>query len=163
MLTNHKKLAKTSSTPGKTQLINHFLINKDWYMVDLPGYGYAKTSKKDRKVWSGFIKEYLTTRKNLSCVFVLLDSRHKPQKIDLEFMAELGLKRIPFAMVFTKIDKISSSQLNKNIKVYKNEMLKTWDSLPKIFYTSSASKLGSVELLSYVDEVNEILADKFKD
>lgn len=161
MLVNNKKLAKTSATPGKTQLINHFLINKDWYMVDLPGYGFAKASKKNRKVWSGFIKEYMLTRQNLANVFVLLDSRHKPQKVDMDFMQELGLKAIPFAMIFTKIDKISSSELNKNIKHYKQEMLKTWEELPKIFYTSATSKLGKEELLGYINEINKLLSGKF--
>jgi len=162
MLTNNKKLAKTSSTPGKTQLINHFKINDNWYMVDLPGYGFAKVAKTDRKAWGGFIKEYMVTRQNLSCVFVLLDARHTPQQIDLDFMENLGLKSIPFAMVFTKIDKISSSELAKNIKKYKSVMLKTWESLPKIFYTSANSKLGKEEILNYIDETNQLLKERFQ-
>ncbi len=161
MLTNNKKLAKISAQPGKTQLINHFLINEDWYMVDLPGYGYAKVSKTQRKSWGGFIKEYLTGRENLSNVFVLLDARHTPQKIDLEFMKNLGMKSIPFAMVFTKIDKISSSELSKNIKKYKTEMLKSWESLPKIFYTSAVSKLGKDEILKYIEDTNVLLKGNF--
>ena len=124
MLTGRKKLAKTSSTPGKTQLINHFLIDEQWYLVDLPGYGYAKVSKKERSKWEKFIQDYLLNRENLVCVFVLLDSRIEAQKIDLEFMEWCGEKGVPFAMVFTKTDKLPSHKLNKNLKAYQQTMLK---------------------------------------
>ncbi len=155
MLTNRKKLAKTSSTPGKTQLINHFLIDEAWYLVDLPGYGYARVSKKERGKWEKFIQDYLLNRENLVCVFVLLDSRIEAQKIDLEFMEWLGVKGIPFAMVFTKTDKLPSHKLNKNLKAYQQRMLKRWDALPGIFTTSSESKQGKIELLSYINDLNK--------
>lgn len=155
MLCDRKKLAKTSSTPGKTQLINHFLIDKTWYLVDLPGYGYAKVSKKMRGKWEVFIQDYLLNRENLICVFVLLDSRIEAQRIDLEFMEWLGSKGVPFAMVFTKTDKLPSHKWNKNIKAYQKEMLKVWDALPGIFTTSSENKLGKEELLSYIDGLNK--------
>ncbi|TNE55882.1 MAG: YihA family ribosome biogenesis GTP-binding protein [Bacteroidetes bacterium] len=153
MLTNHKKLAKTSSTPGKTQLINHFLINEQWYLVDLPGYGYAKVSKKARGKFEQFISSYLLERESLVNTFVLLDSRLAPQKIDLEFMNWCGEKEIPFSMVFTKIDKLSSSQLQKNLATYKREMLKYWAELPPVFTTSSESKFGREKLLNYIDSL----------
>jgi GTP-binding protein len=154
MLTNNKKLAKISVKPGKTQLINHFLINEDWYLVDLPGYGYAKTSKKNRELWSGFIKEYLLNRKNLVCIFVLVDSRIKPQKIDLEFMYQLALNSLPFAIVFTKSDKISGNQVAININEYFSEMKKDWESLPIHFISSSQSKKGKEEILDYIEQLN---------
>lgn len=154
MLTDHKKLAKTSSTPGKTQLINHFLINKEWYLVDLPGYGYAKTSKQNRSKWSGFIKDYLETRSNLLYTFVLVDSRHEPQKIDLEFMAWLGGSGIPFVIVFTKTDKNSSQALDKNINNYKKEMLKEWEELPPMFLSSAVKQGGKDDILNFVDQTN---------
>ena len=153
MLTGNKKLAKTSSTPGKTQLINHFTINNEWYLVDLPGYGYAKASKKSRTSWEKFISEYLLHRASLLSTFVLIDSRLEPQKIDLEFMNWCGAKEIPFSIVFTKTDKLSSSALQKNLKVYRNEMLKLWEELPPVFITSSQSKLGRESVLNYLDEV----------
>jgi GTP-binding protein len=153
MLTNHKKLAKTSSTPGKTQLINHFIINNEWYLVDLPGYGYAKASKKSRYNWEKFISEYLLHRTSLFNTFVLIDSRLEPQKIDLEFMNWCGEKEIPFSMVFTKIDKLSSSALQKNLTAYKKEMMKYWTDLPPIFTTSSESNFGQEKLLNYIDEI----------
>ena len=139
MLTNNKKLAKTSGKPGKTQLINHFIINDEWYLVDLPGYGYAKSSKTNRAEWEKFIVKYLTKREELVNVFVLIDSRLEPQKIDLEFMNWCGEKQIPFSMVFTKIDKLSSSLLQKNLAKYKKEMLNQWESLPPVYTTSSES------------------------
>jgi GTP-binding protein len=154
-LTNYKKLAKVSTTPGKTQLINHFLINKNWYLVDLPGYGYAKTSKKDRNIWSGFLKEYLNKRQNLICIFVLIDCRHKPQKADQEFMYNLAINNLPFAIVFTKSDKVPANQLKNNIKEYFKEMSKTWESLPIYFTTSSQTKKGREEILTYIDELNQ--------
>ena len=145
MLCERNKLAKTSATPGKTQLINHFLINDEWYIVDLPGYGYAKVSKKLREKWDGFIKKYLFSRSNLIYTFVLIDSRHKAQKVDLDFMEMLGIKGIPFVIVFTKVDKLSSSALNKNITAYKKELLKNWEELPIMMYTSSTTKAGIAE------------------
>jgi GTP-binding protein len=157
MLTDHSKLAKTSGKPGKTQLINHFLINEDWYIVDLPGYGYAKASKKDRAKWESFISEYLIKRENLTNVFVLLDARLEPQKIDLEFMHWCGEKQIPFSMVFTKIDKLSSSALQKNLAKYKKEMLKYWEELPPVFTTSSVSKFGREKILNYIGSINKAL------
>jgi GTP-binding protein len=154
MLTGNKKLAKTSGKPGKTQLINHFIINNEWYLVDLPGYGYAKTSKTNRAQWEKFISEYLTKREELLNVFVLIDSRLEPQKIDLEFMNWCGEKEIPFSMVFTKIDKLSSSALQKNLAKYKKEMLKYWEELPPVFTTSSESKFGKEKLLNYIEQIN---------
>ena len=153
MLTNHKNLAKTSGKPGKTQLINHFKINSNWFLVDLPGYGYAKVSKKARTVFEEFIAAYLINRNPLLNTFVLLDSRLPPQKIDLEFMSWCGEKQIPFSMIFTKIDKLSSSELQKNLAAYKKEMLKYWESLPPIFTTSSESKFGREKVLNYIDEI----------
>ena len=137
MLVGNKGLAKTSGRPGKTQLINHFVINNEWYLVDLPGYGYAKASKVARAKWEIFIAEYLTKRTPLLNVFVLLDSRLDPQQIDLEFMNWCGEKQIPFSMVFTKIDKLSSTALQKNLAKYKKEMLKYWEALPPVFTTSA--------------------------
>jgi len=156
MLTGNKKLAKTSGRPGKTQLINHFEINESWYLVDLPGYGYAKTSKMNRFKWTQFIEEYLKSRENLMNTFVLIDSRLEPQKIDQEFLNWLGFNQIPFSMVFTKTDKLSSSALQKNLARYKKEMLKTWEELPPVFITSSESKLGKENLLNYIGQVNEL-------
>ncbi|MBI9054306.1 MAG: YihA family ribosome biogenesis GTP-binding protein [Bacteroidales bacterium] len=155
MLMDRKKLAKTSQTPGKTQLINSFFINKKWYLVDLPGYGYAKVAKSTRKDFNKLIKDYVEFRKNLMCLFVLLDSRHKPQQNDLLFMRWLGEKGIPFCMIFTKTDKISSSELNKNLNNYKKEMLKNWEALPEIFVTSSEHKIGRSEILSFIGKINE--------
>lgn len=160
MLTDHKKLAKTSGKPGKTQLINHFLINEEWYLVDLPGYGYAKASKSSRHKWEEFIAKYLTNREQLVNVFVLLDSRLEPQKIDLEFMNWCGEKQIPFSMVFTKIDKLSSSALQKNLARYKREMLKFWAELPPVFTSSSESKFGREKLLNYIDNINQQITAK---
>lgn len=157
MLTGNKKLAKISGKPGKTQLINHFIINDDWYLVDLPGYGYAKTSKTNRAKWEQFISEYLTTRESLTNIFVLLDSRLEPQKIDLEFMNWCGEKGLPFSMVFTKIDKLSSTALQKNLARYKKEMLKYWQELPPVFTTSSVSSFGQERILNYIDQINQTL------
>ncbi len=157
MLVEKKDLAKTSGRPGKTQLINHFLINKEWYLVDLPGYGYAKASKSSRNTWERFIADYLTKRETLINIFVLLDSRLEPQKIDLEFMTWCAEEQLPFSMVFTKIDKLSSSALQKNLAAYKKEMLKHWESLPPLFTTSSESKFGREKLLNYIDQINEAI------
>lgn len=160
MITARKGLAKTSSTPGKTQLINHFEIDSDkelkWYLADLPGYGYAKVSKKDRRAFEHMIKDYLKNRDNLMCAFVLLDSRHTPQKIDLEFMEWLGTNQIPFVMVFTKMDKLSSSEKSTNMKRYQTEMLKKWESLPTIFYTSAEKGVGKDELVQFIRETNDL-------
>lgn len=153
MIVGNKSLAKISGRPGKTQLINHFLINEDWYLVDLPGYGYAKASKVQRGQWEKFIADYLTKREQLANIFVLLDSRLEPQKIDLEFMNWCGEKQLPFSMVFTKIDKLSSSALNKNLAKYKKEMLKYWEEMPPVFTTSSVSAFGQEKLLNYIGSV----------
>ncbi|HLW38862.1 MAG TPA: ribosome biogenesis GTP-binding protein YihA/YsxC [Brumimicrobium sp.] len=152
-LTNQKSLAKTSGKPGKTQLINHFLINKEWYLVDLPGYGYAKTSKSNRKKWGNFIEEYLLTRENLYTTFILLDSRLEPQKIDLEFMTWCAENQLPFSMVFTKTDKLSRVALQKNLAAYKKVMLKDWEELPPLFTTSSVSGDGKEAVLQYIQEL----------
>tara|TARA_B100001059_G_C17809303_1_gene571247 strand:- start:44 stop:652 length:609 start_codon:yes stop_codon:yes gene_type:complete len=160
MLTSRKSLAKTSGKPGKTQLINHFKINDNWFLVDLPGYGYAKVSKKDRSIFAKFIYDYLEKRENLICTFVLVDSRHEPQKIDLLFMEWLGQKGIPFVIVFTKMDKLSSSQLNKNLSKYKTKMLETWEELPQSFMSSAESKLGKMEILKFIDTTNETVKEK---
>ena len=159
MLTGRKSLAKTSGKPGKTQLINHFKINDNWFLVDLPGYGYAKVSKKDRSIFAKFIYEYLEKRENLVCTFVLVDSRHEPQKIDMLFMEWLGEKQIPFVIVFTKMDKLSSSQLNKNLSKYKSEMLTTWEEIPQTFMSSAESGLGKLEILNYIDRINDAVKD----
>ncbi len=156
MLCDNKKLAKTSSTPGKTQLINHFLINESWLLCDLPGYGYAKVSKRDREDWRKMIRQYLFNRENLMNVFVLLDSRVKPQQIDVEFMMDLGENEIPFSIIFTKADKLKPKDLTKNIKAYKEEILMHWEELPPNFITSSEKKKGKEELLAYIDEINAV-------
>ena len=156
LLTGNKKLAKTSSTPGKTQLINHFVINSQWYLVYLPGYGYAKVSKSARSNWEKFIADYLTNRKSLMNIFILLDSRLEPQKIDLEFINWCGEKQLPFVLVFTKIDKLSSSDLQRNTSKFKKEMLKTWEEMPPVFTTSSISGFGNEPILNYIDQILEI-------
>ena len=160
MLTNRKSLAKTSGRPGKTQLINHFKINDNWFLVDLPGYGYARVSKKDRSIFAKFIYDYLEKRENLICTFVLVDSRHEPQKIDMMFMEGLGNKGIPFVIIFTKMDKLSSSQLNKNLTKYKTEMLKTWEEVPQSFMSSAESGLGKLEILNFIAKTNEVVKGK---
>lgn len=154
-LTNRKSLAKTSGKPGKTQLINHFEINKDWYLVDLPGYGYASVSKTMRKEFQVFLRDYLVKRANLICTFVLLDSRLKPQKVDVEFMQWMGEYGIPFVMVFTKTDKLNNHTFIKNMKTYEEIMLETWEELPPRFYTSSVNKSGTEEILEFIGKTNE--------
>ena len=154
-LVDRKNLAKISGKPGKTQLINHFKINNNWFLVDLPGYGYASTSKTNREIFKKMINKYLFNKKNLICLFVLLDIRHKPQSIDLEFMQRMGKEEIPFVMVFTKSDKISQTQISKNIKHYKTEMLKQWEYLPEIFITSSENKNGISEILKFIEKYNK--------
>ena len=162
MLTNFKKLAKTSGTPGKTRLINHFIINEEWYVVDLPGYGYAQISKKKRTIFQYFIENYFKEREQLVCTFVLIDSRHDPQKIDLDFMQFLGENQIPFCIVFTKADKLGSSKLNKQITSYKKKLLEFWQTVPTSFLTSSSTSLGRKEFLDFIDGVNEDVAKDFK-
>lgn len=156
-LTNRKKLAKTSSTPGKTQLINHFLIDESWFLVDLPGYGWAKTSKTNKAAWKEMIEDYLMLRQNLASVFVLVDLRHEPQKIDLEFIEWLGEEGIPFSIVFTKADKLGKNQVKSNAADYKNNLRKTWEELPPTFITSSVDKVGGEEILDFIVRINESL------
>lgn len=156
-ITHKKGLAKTSSTPGKTQCINHFIINKEnspWYLVDLPGYGYAKTSKKLRESWKGFIHTYIQKRESLLCVFVLLDSRHEPQENDLGFMRWLGTSGIPFAMVFTKTDKLSETALRRNFDQYERKMLEDWSSLPQVIFSSGETGRGTEDILQLVASAN---------
>jgi GTP-binding protein len=155
MLMQRKDLAKTSGKPGKTQLINHFEINEDWYLVDLPGYGYAKTSKKNRAVFQRMITTYIKERPNLINTFVLVDCRHDPQKIDLEFMEWCGMEGIPFSIVFTKIDKLGSSALMEQIARYKKKLLLQWEELPPVFMTSAEGRTGREEVLRYIDIVHQ--------
>lgn len=155
MLMQRKNLAKTSGRPGKTQLINHFIINKNWYLVDLPGYGYARVSKSAKKVFQKFITDYFAKREQLVAAFVLIDCRHEPQKIDLEFMEWLGENQIPFCIVFTKADKLKSNALKRNIEDYKSQLLETWEEMPVYFVTSSSNETGREELLGYIDGINQ--------
>jgi len=155
MLTNRKSLAKTSSTPGKTQLINHFLMDKTWYLVDLPGYGYAKVSKKQQAGWSGMIAGYLKNRENLVCVFVLIDARHNPQKADLEFINFLGLNQLPIAFIFTKADKQSFNKTQKIINIYKKTLKASWEEFPPSFISSATAKTGKEEIISFIHQLNE--------
>jgi len=160
MLTNRKGLAMTSSKPGKTQLINHFIINDEWYLVDLPGYGFAQRGKEGREQIRKIIDSYILNRKELDCLFLLLDCRHEPQKIDLDFINWLGEGGIPFAIIFTKIDKLSKSRLQTNITAYLNKLKETWEELPPVFYTSSEHKLGGDEILTYIEQINKSLSEK---
>jgi GTP-binding protein len=154
MLSNKKELAKISSSPGKTQLINHFLINKNMYWVDLPGYGFAKVSQAKRGAWTKMIWNYVEQRTNLMTLFVLVDSRHTPQKMDLEFVNKLGEKGIPFTIVFTKADKESQKEVAEHVAMFKRELLKTWEALPTIFITSSVKRLARKEMLDYIGELS---------
>ncbi|AKD03443.1 ribosome biogenesis GTP-binding protein YihA/YsxC [Pontibacter korlensis] len=154
MLTEQKKLAKTSAQPGKTQLINHFLINDEWYLVDLPGYGYAKVSKSSRDEWRRMINFYLQKRENLTCVFVLIDSRHDPMKQDLDFINYLGTMGVPFVLVFTKLDKQSAIKTDSTIAAWKRKLRETWEELPQMFRTSSEKQIGRDEILNFIEEVN---------
>lgn len=156
MLTNQKNLAKTSSTPGKTQLINHFIVNGNWYITDLPGYGFAKISKSVKNNFEKMISDYLLKRKNLLTVFVLIDIRHAPLKIDLDFIKWLGENSVPLALVFTKADKLNKQELRKNTERYKKTLLETWQDLPPLFLTSAEKKTGKEELLSFIEGTNEI-------
>ena len=152
MLTGWSKLAKISVQPGKTRTINHFYINESWYLVDLPGYGYAKVPVKLREKWVKATRNYILKRENLVCLFVLLDSRHKPQRSDLDFMEFLGINQIPFARVFTKSDKLNRTALEKSVTQFDSEMLETWESLPVSFVTSAVNGSGRDEILNYIEE-----------
>ncbi|MCA0151901.1 ribosome biogenesis GTP-binding protein YihA/YsxC [Winogradskyella vincentii] len=154
MLTNRKSLAKTSGRPGKTQLINHFIINNNWFLVDLPGYGYARVSKTSKKKFQKFITNYFEQRTQLVSAFVLVDIRHKPQPIDLEFMQYLGESGIPFGIIFTKVDKLKPKAIDRHVQEYCEELLKTWEELPPYFITSSSKKIGQEEVLSFIEETN---------
>ncbi len=160
MLTNKNGLAKTSSTPGKTLLINHFLINDEWYIVDLPGYGYAQRGKESREKLKHIIQSYILGRAQMTNLFVLVDSRHKPQKIDLEFMQWLGENEVPFSIVFTKMDKLGKEAGQRNVEAYKAQLLEQWEELPPIFITSSEDRRGRDELLNYIEEINRQIAEE---
>ena len=157
MLTGRKGLAKTSSTPGKTLLINHFIINDEWYIVDLPGYGYARRGKESREELSRMIRGYIMSREQMVCLFVLIDSRHKPQQIDLDFMQWLGENEVPFAIVFTKLDKMGPNAGKAAVEAYKQQLTETWAELPPIFLTSSEDGRGRDELLDYIASINATL------
>jgi GTP-binding protein len=154
MIVGRRSLARISVSPGKTQTINHYLVNNSWYLVDLPGYGYARVSKTMREKWSGFITKYLIERPNLMCLFQLIDSRIEPQAIDLSFSNFLGQEKIPFVLAFTKSDKVTTNILNKNISAYGREMSKSWEKLPRQFITSSQNKTGREELLKFIEQTN---------
>lgn len=156
MLLNHKGIAKTSSRPGKTQTLNYFLVNKTWHIVDLPGIGFAKINKQVKEKWVEMIYRYIDKRESLMNVFYLVDSRLDPQKIDLEFINHLGTKRIPFVIVFTKADKISSSELQRNVSKFKKALSELWDELPLMFYTSADERKGREEILEYIEETNKL-------
>ncbi len=153
LLTNRNKLAKVSSTPGKTQLLNFFLINENWHLVDLPGYGYAKSSKTNRAAWGTMIRKYLTGRENVQVIFVLIDSRLPPQKVDLEFINWLGQEGLPWVLVFTKADKSSNKEVQQNVSVFKKKLLETWEAIPQDFITSSVTRTGHEAILSFIGEV----------
>jgi len=154
MLTNKKSLAKTSGRPGKTQLINHFLINEEWYLVDLPGYGFAKVPKKERVKWEQFLRRYILKRENLYCLFVLIDSRHAPQQVDLKFMEWLGISGIPFSIIFTKTDKLKPEELEANLKIYEEKLFETWETMPGYFISSSETTVGKDEILNFIESIN---------
>ena len=157
MLMQRKSLAKTSGRPGKTQLINHFLINKNWHLVDLPGYGYARVSKSAKKTFQKFITQYFEKRTQLVLAFVLVDCRHEPQPIDLEFMQWMGESGIPFSIIFTKADKLKPNALSRNINAYREKMLETWEEMPFYFITSASKGIGREEVLNYIDSINKDL------
>lgn len=157
MLTQRKGLAMTSQKPGKTQLINHFLINNEWYLVDLPGYGFARVGQSNRERLKSIIEDYILEREQLTNLFILLDCRHEPQKIDLEFIEWAGENGVPFALVFTKADKLSKGKLASNIEAYKQTLLESWEELPPIFITSSEAKEGRDELLNYIEDINKTI------
>lgn len=160
MLMQRKSLAKTSGRPGKTQLINHFLINKNWYLVDLPGYGYARVSKSSKKVFQKFITNYFEKRKQMVLAFVLVDCRHEPQPIDMEFMQWLGERGIPFHIIFTKADKLKPKALERNIGAYTEKMLESWEEMPVYFITSASNATGRDEVLNYIEELNTNLTSR---
>jgi GTP-binding protein len=153
MLTSNSKLAKTSASPGKTQKINHFVINNQWYLVDLPGYGYAKVSKSQRAVFRKMIDDYILNRQNLVNLFVLIDCRHEPQDIDVEFINWLGESRVPFTIIFTKADKIGPNALKNKVEAYKEHLLQTWENLPDMLVSSAVSKMGQEEILDYIEKI----------
>jgi GTP-binding protein len=155
MLVQNKSLAKTSGNPGKTRLINHFLINDAWYLADLPGYGYARVSKQERKKFDQLIRQYIVTRENLYCLFLLIDIRHEPQKIDLEFIHWLGMSRIPFAMVFTKADKLKPQEAEEKVNRYTQKLSETWEEVPPWFLSSATQGLGRTEILAFIQQINE--------
>lgn len=157
-LANRKKLAKTSGTPGKTQLINHFLIDEAWFLVDLPGYGWAQTSKTNKASWKQMIEDYLLQRPNLAAVFVLIDIRHEPQKVDIDFIHWMGEEGIPFSIVFTKADKLGKTQVQSNVAAYKKYLKDGWEELPPTFTTSSIEKVGGEEILDFIHRINESLS-----
>jgi len=155
MLTQRKSLAKTSGRPGKTQLINHFKINDEWFLVDLPGYGYARVSKSSKRVFQKFITDYFSKRTQLVCAFVLVDIRHEPQKVDLEFMQWLGENQIPFCIIFTKADKLRPSQIDKHVNSYRDKLLEdVWEEMPQHFVTSSSKAIGREEVINYIGQIN---------
>ena len=159
MLVQRRGLAKTSSVPGKTVAINHFIVNDAWYLVDLPGYGYAQHSKKTREQWRIMINNYITRRRNLVCTFVLVDSRIEPQSNDIGFMEWLGENQVPFCIVFTKADKVTKNELNKNVEALKSRLLEEWEELPPMFITSSEDKMGRDEVLNYIEQQNKEISD----
>lgn len=161
-LVQRRGLAKTSAMPGKTIAINHFMVNNSWYLVDLPGYGYAQRSKKDREEWRVMLANYIKRRRNLICTFVLVDSRIEPQNSDIGFMEWLGENQVPFCIVFTKADKISNAELNKNVEAYKTRLLEDWEELPQIFITSSETKVGREEILDFIEQQNLELENYLK-
>ncbi|MBZ0100243.1 MAG: ribosome biogenesis GTP-binding protein YihA/YsxC [Taibaiella sp.] len=162
MLTGQSKLAKTSGSPGKTQMINHFIVNDEWYLVDLPGYGYAKVSQKQRASFGKMIENYLRLRSNLVTVFVLIDSRHKPQQIDLDFLAQLGEWEIPFNIAFTKADKSTQREAAKNVRGFIDAMREEWEFIPRSFLTSAVKHLGRKEMLAYIEELNTLFHERDK-
>jgi GTP-binding protein len=153
-LTNKRSLAKTSGKPGKTRLINHFSINNSWYLVDLPGYGYAKVPKAEREKWEKFLRKYILQRENLYCLFVLIDSRHEAQQADLEFMEWLGISEIPFSIIFTKTDKLKPDELEVNLKRYQDKMFETWETMPGYFISSAETGEGTEDILQFIDDLN---------
>lgn len=154
MLTNKRSLAKISGKPGKTKLINHFIINDEWYLVDLPGYGYAKVPKAERIKWEQFLRRYILKRENLYCLFVLIDSRHQAQPVDLKFMEWLGISQIPFSIIFTKTDKLKPEELEANLKAYEKKLFETWETMPGYFISSSEKGVGRNEILDFIESIN---------
>lgn len=154
-ITNKKSLAKTSGKPGKTRLINHYMINNEWYLVDLPGYGYAEVPKKERLKWEQFLKRYILKRENLYCLFVLVDSRHEPQNPDLQFMEWLGINQVPFTIIFTKTDKLKPDELKANLENYEKKMFETWEIMPGYYISSAETGEGTNEILGFIEHLNK--------